>query len=107
LADVLVLPSHTEGSPNVLLEAMAAGCPIVATRVGGVPETVTDGETALVIPAHDPAAMAEAMERLLTDRELGRRMGAKAREVAETQFSPDEYSRAMIRIYCQVLGQPV
>src|SRR6266852_6782237 len=57
-ADVLVNPSHSEGSPYVLLEAMAAGLPIVATAVGGVPEMVENNETALLVPASDPCALA-------------------------------------------------
>jgi glycosyltransferase involved in cell wall biosynthesis len=107
MADVFVLPSHSEGSPNVLLEAMSAGCPTVATGVGGVPETVVSGETALVVPAHDPAAMAEAIGKLLNDRELGRAMGERAREVAKTRFSPEQYCRSMIEMYQQVLGGPI
>src|SRR5262249_45368506 len=66
-ADVLVLPSYTEGSPNVLLEAMAAGLPVVATAVGGVPEIVTDGESALLTPPGDSQRMAAAMSALLND----------------------------------------
>src|SRR5438105_1749387 len=69
-ADVLALPSHSEGSPYVLLEAMAAGLPIVATAVGGVPEMVCDEETALLIPARDPKAMATAIARILDDDAL-------------------------------------
>jgi glycosyltransferase involved in cell wall biosynthesis len=104
MADVFVLPSHSEGSPNVLLEAMAAGCASVATRVGGVPETVTHEKTALVVPPCDPAAMAEAIRRLLDDPALCSRMGAEAKRVAESEFSPEHYTRSMIQMYQHVLA---
>ena len=67
MADMLALPSHSEGSPNVLLEAMAAGVPVVATEVGGVPEIVTHDESALLVSQRDPHAMAAAIGRVLTD----------------------------------------
>jgi glycosyltransferase involved in cell wall biosynthesis len=73
--DVLVLPSRWEGFGLVLVEAMAAGKPIVATRVGGIPEVVVDGETALLVPPSDPAAIAAAVVSLLTDPERARAMG--------------------------------
>ena len=103
-ADVLALPSHSEGSPNVLLEAMAAGLPVVATAVGGVPEIATDGRDALVVPAHDPAIFAAALGRLLTDEELANRLGraAAARVVAE--FSPEAYARGLVEVYREVLA---
>ena len=70
IADVFVLSSHSEGSPNVLLEAMDAGVPIVATLVGGVPEIVTNDQHALLVKSHDVAGMAAAMVRLLSDDRL-------------------------------------
>jgi glycosyltransferase involved in cell wall biosynthesis/acetyltransferase-like isoleucine patch superfamily enzyme len=70
LADLFVLPSHSEGSPNVLLEAMAAGVPVVATAVGGVPEIVTDGSDALLVEKRNPEALAATITRLLDDDEL-------------------------------------
>jgi len=103
LADVVVLPSHSEGSPNVLLEAMAAGCAIVATAVGGVPEIARDNETALLVKPHAPLEMARAIERLLADPALGRRLGEKSRHLAETEYSPDAYRRSMVELYEQVL----
>jgi glycosyltransferase involved in cell wall biosynthesis len=60
LADVFVLPSHREGSPNVVRESIAAGTPIVATRAVGVPEMLRDRETALLVPPRDPQALAAA-----------------------------------------------
>ena len=65
IADALALPSHSEGSPNVLLEAMAAGVPVVATNVGGVPEIAIDCETALLVPPHDPQLFANAVRKKL------------------------------------------
>lgn len=107
VADISVLPSHTEGSPNVLLEAMAAGCPQVATRVGGVPDTVVHEESALLVNAGDRAALAANMLRLLTDRELAQRLALKARQLAETQFSPGAYCEDMVRMYARIIGQRV
>ncbi len=104
LATVFVLPSLSEGSPNVLLEAMAAGAPSVATAVGGVPETVTDGETALVIPREDPAAMATAIARMLDDTALAARLGAAGRLRAEA-FTPDAQERRLLAVYDRVLAR--
>jgi glycosyltransferase involved in cell wall biosynthesis len=107
-ADVFVLPSHSEGSPNVLLEAMAAGLPVVATAVGGVPDTVTDGEQALLVPAAQPQAMADAIRRLLTDGNLALRLGTSARERATAQFSPEARVRRIAEIYRRVtMEQPL
>jgi teichuronic acid biosynthesis glycosyltransferase TuaC len=64
-SDVLVLPSHAEGTPNVVLEALAAGRPVVATHVGGIPDVVEPGETGFLVPPKDPRALREALERAL------------------------------------------
>ena len=77
-----VLPSHAEGLPNAVLEAMAAGLPVVATRVGGVPEVVADGVTGLLVPPRVPAALAAAVERIAGDPDLRRAMGAAGRHAA-------------------------
>jgi glycosyltransferase involved in cell wall biosynthesis len=98
-ADVLALPSHSEGSPNVLLEAMAAGLPVVATAVGGVPEIATDGVDALLVPARDPALFAAALGRLLTDEALADRLGRAAAARAVAEFSPESYARGLVEIY--------
>jgi glycosyltransferase involved in cell wall biosynthesis len=91
MADVVVLPSHSEGSPNVLFEAMTAGCAIVATRVGGVPEIVVNNETALLVEKQSPASLAEAIARLLADRDLRIRLGVEAKRVAERDFFPQRH----------------
>ena len=80
LADVFVLPSHSEGSPNVLLEAMAARVPVVATSVGGVPEIVQHEASALLVSPQTPAAMAQAIHQILTDDGLAQRLVANACE---------------------------
>lgn len=75
-----------DGIPNVLVEAAATGVPIVSTPVGGVPELVTDGETGLLVPARDPAALAAALERLLDSPALRRALRQKARAFVEESF---------------------
>jgi sugar transferase (PEP-CTERM/EpsH1 system associated) len=85
-ARLFVLPSVEEGISLTLLEAMARGLPVVATRIGGNPEVVADGETGLIIPAREPEVMARAMLRLLCDAEEARRMGQAGRRRVETHF---------------------
>ena len=101
-ADVLALPSHSEGSPNVLLEAMAAGLPAAATAVGGVPEIVTDEESALLVAPRDPRAMAAALARLLTDAPLAGRLASNASALVAERYSPQAYARALVEIYCDL-----
>ena len=79
LADIFVLPSHYEGFPNALLEAMAAGRAVVATAVGGVPELVTNGSLGLVVPARDVRALGDAVVKLVRDPELRHTLGQDAR----------------------------
>lgn len=85
--DVFVLPSNTEGMSIALLEAMAAGCPIVVTAVGGNVELIKHMQTGLVVPPNDEAALRAAIERLLADRVLAARLGTAARAVAEKDHS--------------------
>ena len=104
MADIVAIPSHSEGSPNVLLEAMIAARPIVATRVGGIPEIVTHRETALLVEARDPAAMARELASLLADKDLALRLAGQARRLAEESYSPDAYRRALIGLYREILA---
>ena len=103
LADLLALPSHTEGSPNVVLEAMAAGVPVVAMAVGGVPEILIQEQNGLLIPSGDLPQMAAAIERLEEDEDLRSRLSAAARECAATRYLPETYCRTTIALYQQVL----
>jgi glycosyltransferase involved in cell wall biosynthesis len=99
LADVFALPSHSEGSPNALLEAMAAGVPIAACKVGGVSEIVEDGSSALLVPPAKPAAMANALARILEDPALAARLAANASERLVRSFSPQSRYRALLQVY--------
>ncbi len=104
LADVLALPSHSEGSPLVLLEAMAAGLPVVAARVGGVPEIAVADESALLVEPRDPVGMAAALDRVLTDAGLARRLAASARARVAERFSPETQVRSLVEIYREVVA---
>ncbi len=101
--EVCCLASKSEGMPNVVLEAMAAGRPVVATRVGGVPELVSDGETGLLVELGDTGAFAAAVSRLLADPELARRMGRAGRRRAARRHSCAEAVRRLEEIYRQAL----
>jgi glycosyltransferase involved in cell wall biosynthesis len=103
IADIIVISSLSEGSPNVLLEAMAAGVPIVATAVGGIPEIVKDQEHAILVPPGDPVAMAKAVNALLTTQILGDRLARAARELVAAKYSPEDRARALIQVYENVL----
>jgi glycosyltransferase involved in cell wall biosynthesis len=102
-ADVFALPSHSEGSPNVLLEAMAARLPVVATAVGGVPEVVQDGETALLVPPADPGKLATAIARVLTDQDLARRLTTNSAGLVADRFTPQKYVHALVEIYREAI----
>jgi glycosyltransferase involved in cell wall biosynthesis len=97
-ADVYCHPSFLDNSPTAVLEAMALGRPIVATRVGGIPELVSDGETGLLVPL-ETSALAEALVRLLRDPACGRTLGQKARERAKTDFSWRRVGEQFAEVY--------
>ncbi|MHC4472037.1 MAG: glycosyltransferase [Planctomycetota bacterium] len=86
-SDLMVLPSHWEGFGMVLLEAMAAGIPIVGTRVGAIPEVVAEGGTGLLVPPHDPDSLATAILRLVRHRDEARAMGRAGRQRLAEEFS--------------------
>jgi sugar transferase (PEP-CTERM/EpsH1 system associated) len=98
-AQMFVLPSQSEGISLTLLEAMARGLPVVTTRVGGNPEVVEAGVTGLLVPATDPAALAEAIQGLLADPDRGRVMGLAGRQRVENSFDIHKMMRQYEAIY--------
>jgi len=100
---VSVLPSLSEGLSNTLLESMAAGVPVVATRVGGNPEAVEDGATGLLVPSRDPAALARAIALLLQDRTLASRLGRCGQQRVAECFSNERMVRRTEELYRQLL----
>lgn len=105
-SDVIVVPSlDFEGIPNVMLEAMAAGCPVVATTVGGATEVAVNEEHALLVPPCEPDRMAEAIVRLLHDKPLRDRLVVNARRRIEAQHSPARRAARIAEIYGALLGR--
>jgi glycosyltransferase involved in cell wall biosynthesis len=97
--DIFVLPSYSEGLSLALLEAMAAGLPVIVSRVGGNPEVVTDGKTGLLIPPRDAEALAQALERLLGDPAGAKELGKNARRLVEADYSLERLGREINEIY--------
>jgi glycosyltransferase involved in cell wall biosynthesis len=101
--DLFVQPSLHEGLPNAVLEAMAAGLPVVATAVGGTPEVVVDGITGILVPPHDPGALARPITRLLRDPGLRCKMGQAGRERVERCFTVEQMIQRTQALYEDVL----
>jgi glycosyltransferase involved in cell wall biosynthesis len=104
--DVAVLPSDREGCPLAVLEYMALGRAIVATRVGGVPDLVADGAQALLVDRGDSVQLAQAIDRLLADDGLRAALGASARDVQQADFDLDAVVRRIEQLYERLLGSP-
>ena len=101
--DLFVLPSHLEGLCTSVMDAMAVGLPVVATRTGGVPEVVEDGETGLLVPPRDPDALADGVLRMLNDPGLRYRMGQAGRRRVLDHFSADAMVEGTENIYYEIL----
>jgi glycosyltransferase involved in cell wall biosynthesis len=102
--DLFVLPSFTEGMPNVVLEAMAAGVPVVATAVGGTPELVVDDVTGYLVPPGDADALARRMGDVLSSAESARAMGQQGRERVQTCYTFAEQSRKYQELFASLCG---
>jgi len=98
-ADLFVQPSRSEGLPLAVLEAMGAGLPVVATRVGGMGEAIVEGETGLLVEPGQPDRLADALRTLLDDEALRRRMGQAARARAQAEFSVETMARRYLALY--------
>jgi glycosyltransferase involved in cell wall biosynthesis len=103
--DALLLTSANEGTPVAAIEALAAERPVVATRVGGVPAVVDDGETGFLAPAGDADALAERLTRLAADPELRGRMGRDGAERMRARFSIERMVDEVEAVYRRALGE--
>ncbi|MFL6519886.1 MAG: glycosyltransferase family 4 protein [Chthoniobacterales bacterium] len=104
-ATVFVLPCTREADggmdnlPTVIMEAMAAGLPVISTPLGGIPEMIDDGVNGELVPERDPAALAVAIERLLEDRQRARSLGIRGREIAQEKFSIETSAKQLREIF--------
>jgi len=102
--DLLVLPSLTEGLPQILLEAMASGIPVVASDAGGVPEVVRNGITGILVPSGNPCALANAINDLLFDISKAKHFGESGRQIIEQRFTADRMVNEMITLYLNTVS---
>jgi glycosyltransferase involved in cell wall biosynthesis len=93
--DLFAFPSHQEGFPLTLLEAMAVGLPVVATEIDGPVEILKEGVTGRLVPDDDPDRLGEALGELISDRDTARRLGAAGRELVLKEYGPDELARRL------------
>jgi glycosyltransferase involved in cell wall biosynthesis len=103
-ATMMALPSLEDNCPMVVLEAMAAGVPIVAAKVGGVPDLIEDGITGLFCDPSQSASIRAAVESLLSDNALGLRLATRAKQRALTRFHPEVVAHRHVELYCEVLN---
>lgn len=101
--DIFLLSSVSEGTPLVIIEAMASGCPIVATNVGGLSEMIDDRRSGLLVPTEDVASLAQRMLELATDQAMRIRIGERAREVAKARYGIERMTREYCDIYHSLL----
>jgi glycosyltransferase involved in cell wall biosynthesis len=104
-ADIFVLPSRSEAFPNAVLEAMAAGLPIVASGVGGVGELLEEGRTGMLVPPDDPGSLADRLSALMAEPALCARLGTAARAHAQAHYSFDRMVKAFEGIYLSELAR--
>lgn len=102
--DLFVMSSRMEGLCTSLMDAMAARRPIVATRAGGIPEVVTDGQDGILAPPRDPASLAKAIVSLIEDRALAGRLAENARGTVERKFSAQAMVEGTLAVYREILG---
>lgn len=103
--DLMVLPSHTEGLPNAALEALAMEVPVLATRVGGTPEVIADGETGRLVPSGSPEALAAAILEFVSDPHPWREMARRGRVLVEARFNFQHRTRQLEHIYSEVVAR--
>lgn len=104
-SDIFVLPSDSEALPTVLIEAGAARLPVVATRVGGIPEIIQDGQTGIIIPPKNPATLADVLRGLISDSAKRESMGAGAYAHIQAHFTLEQQAAATMALYESVVKQ--
>lgn len=102
--DVFVLPSHREGQPLVILEALSSGCAVVSTTVGGIPETIADGEDGVLVAPGDVDALASALDELIGDRDRIVALGRQGRLRWERSYQPGVHGEAMVAVFEEAVG---
>jgi len=103
--DLVALTSITEGTPVALIEAMAAGLPIVALRVGGVPDVIEDGVSGVLVSGRDPAVFARELRSLIADASTRRRFARQARERARARYSSGRLVSEIDQLYRDHMGR--
>ena len=103
--DLMVLPSHTEGLPNAALEALLMEVPVLATRVGGTPEVITDGETGRLVPAHSPEDLAAGVLEFLANPESWKLMASRGKDMVKTNFNFQARTRKLEAIYVEMMKE--
>ncbi len=106
-ADFFVLPSLAEGLPLVVLEALASGCPVIASNIAGIPEIVSDGYNGLIVPPRDTEILSKAMQKLTNDSELRRKMSQSARHTVCENFTWESIARRVLKVYDEVCAQGI
>ncbi|MDH3891777.1 MAG: glycosyltransferase family 4 protein [candidate division Zixibacteria bacterium] len=101
-ADILVNPSYSEGLPNVVLEAMAVGTPVVATAVGGVPELIVNRQSGLLVPAGDSNGLGEAILLLAEDLPIRKRLAENGQQVVRQRFTFEQQAKKLTEVYEEV-----
>ena len=105
-AAIFVLPSHYEGLPTVLLEAMSCGLPVVATAVSGNVDVIVPGKNGLLIPPKNPEIMANSISTLIENKELRERLGAMARNTIEENYTWDIVAQKYVKLFRKVIEGP-
>jgi glycosyltransferase involved in cell wall biosynthesis len=99
----MVLPSHREGLPTVVLEAQAAGKPVIGASATGIVDLIKDGETGLLFPVGDASVLAKALARLITDKSLAERLGLAGQELVRREFRQEQIWEALYQEYVAAL----
>lgn len=103
MSDVVAVPSYQDASPRTAAEGLAAARPVVASRVGGLPEQIVDGSTGILVPPHDPEALTQALLKILTDATLARRLGEAGRSCYLSRFTLEHRSARWIKCYDEIM----